>query len=456
MTAETSGTLPEAFEAQVARTPGGIAIRTPREEVTYAELNARANRIAWAIAALSNDDRRPAAILLTPGIAAISGVYAGLKVGLPVLSLDAASPPDRHAAILRDSGAGVLVVDRGTRDAGRIAASGTGIAIVDASDLPAGTPDGNLDRRIDPDAPSTIVYTSGSTGAPKGVVRTHRIQLSGPTLEPRRFDGYPGDRQVMLSGTSFANSSGALFNALLSGATIYPFRIEDGLGALVSWMRSERINRYRSVPALFREVMRAAGDSSFPDVRAVHLAGDAVFRRDFELFRRHVSGDCTMRLSLGMSEATGAASRELDGRSDPGEDDPLAVGFPAPGVEVRLVDGSGLEVPSGETGEIEIASRNLPLGYWNNPELTARRYREAPRGGGWRIFRSGDLGRSTPVGNVAAPRKDRLPDEDPGTARRHDEVEAILRSASAVVDATVVARRRGGGSPAGRASRFRP
>jgi amino acid adenylation domain-containing protein len=440
VTDEKPSTLPEAFEAQAARTPGGIAIRTPREEITYAELNARANRIAHAVAARGVDGERPAAILLTPGIAAISGVYAGLKAGHPVLSLDPSSPPDRHAAILRDSGAGILVVDRATREAGARAAAGTGAAVADVSDLPAGAHDANLDRPIDPDAPAIIVYTSGSTGAPKGVVRSHRIQLRDPMLGPRRLDGSPGDRQLMLSGTSFANSSGALFNALLSGATIYPFRIEDGLGALVSWMRAERITRYRSVPALFREVMRAAGTSLFPDVRAVHLAGDAVFRRDFELFRRHFPAECIVRLSLGMSEATGAASRELDGRSDPGDEDPLPVGLPAPGVEVRLVDEAGLEVPPGETGEIEIASRNLPLGYWNNPALTARRYRDDPRGGGWRIFRTGDLGRWTAGGMLQ--HRGRIDFQTKIRGQRVDatEVEAILRSVPAVVDAAVVAR----------------
>jgi len=131
-------TLPEAFEAQVARTPGAVAIRTPRDEVTYSELNARANRIARAVVERASAVESPAAILLTPGIAAIAGVYAGLKAALPVLSLDPASPPDRHAAILRDSGAGVLVVDRATRDAGAAAADGTAVPIVDASDLPAG------------------------------------------------------------------------------------------------------------------------------------------------------------------------------------------------------------------------------------------------------------------------------------------------------------------------------
>jgi amino acid adenylation domain-containing protein len=440
MTGPTPRTLPEAFEAQVGRTPGGIAIRTPRDEVTYSDLNGRANRIARAIAERSIADGHPAAILLTPGIAAIAGVYAGLKAGLPVLSLDPASPPERHAAILRDSDAGVLVVDRATREAGARAADGTSIAVVDASDIPPATSDADLGRRIDPDAPATIVYTSGSTGAPKGVVRTHRIQLTGPTLEPRRLDGFPGDRQLMLSGTSFANASGALFNALLSGATIYPFRIEDGLGALVAWIRAERITRYRSVPPLFREVMRAAGESRFPDVRAVHLSGDAVFRRDFELFRRHFTAECTVRLSLGMSEATGAASRELDGRSDPGEEDPLPVGVPAPGVEVRLVDESGAEVAPGETGEIEIASRNLPLGYWKNPSLTARRYRDDPRGGGWRIFRSGDLGRWTAGGLLQ--HRGRIDFQTKIRGQRVDttEVEAILRHAPTVVDAAVLAR----------------
>jgi len=435
-----AATLPDAFEAQVERTPGIVAIRTRNEEITYAELNARANRAGRAIADRELDATRPAAILLSPGAAAIAGVYAGLKAGFPVLSLDPASPPERHAVILRDANAGVLVVDGKTAPGGRDAAAETGIPVVDLSDGSRTFSDGNLGLPIDPDAPAAIVYTSGSTGSPKGVYRTHRIQLRGPTLEPRRFDGHPGDRQLMLSGTSFANASGALYNALLSGATLYPFAIEDGLSALVSWMLSERITRYRSVPGLFREVMRSAGNTRFPDVRAVHLGGDAVFRRDFQLFRDHFGDDCKVRLSLGMSEATGAASRELDGRSDPGIDDPLPVGYPAAGVEVRLVDEEGNEVPQGEVGEIEIASRNLPLGYWRNPDLTAQRYRDDPRGGGWRRFLSRDLGRRMPDGQLQHRGRADFQAKIRGQRVDATEVEAILRSVPTVVDAAVVPR----------------
>ena len=433
-------TLPDAFEAQVGRTPGIVALRTRAEEITYAELNARANRLARAIADRELDAARPAAILLSPGAPAITGVYAGLKAGFPVLSLDPASPPERHGAILRDAAAGVLVVDRRTGEGGRRAAAEIGIPVVDASDVARSFSEANLGLPIDADAPATIVYTSGSTGSPKGVYRTHRVQLRGPTLEPRRLDGYPGDRQLMLSGTSFANASGALYNALLSGATLYPFSIDDGLSALVSWMLSERITRYRSVPGLFREVMRAAGDTSFPDVRAVHLGGDAVFRRDFELFRRHFGDECKVRLSLGMAEATGAASRELDARCDSGVEDPLPVGFPAEGVEVRLVDQEGAEVPPGELGEIEIASRNLPLGYWRNPELTAARYRDDPRGGGWRRFLSRDLGRRMPDGQLQHRGRADFQAKIRGQRVDATEVESILRTVPAVVDAAVVPR----------------
>lgn len=437
---EAASSVGAAFEAQVDREPGRVAIRTRGETLTFGELDRLANRIAWRALAARGDAVEPMALLVGRGPAAIAGILAAFKAGKISLFLDGTLPKERLRFLLEDAGAGLVAGGGESLPLARELAAGTGLPLVDVDE--AGGDPASARRPgilVRPDTPAYILYTSGTSGVPKGVVRSHRTLLWNARVGAR-FAGMTSSDRALLVASPGAGQGLALFQALLEGASVYPFDVKEaGLPALRDGIVSEEITLYQSVPAVFRALVKTfrAGES-FPRLRVVRLGGDTVRREDVLLFQKHFRSPCRLRVSYGSSETGPVASHFLDAES-PLPEGPVAVGRPYEGVELRLLDEAGRDVGPDEVGEITVRSRHLALGYWRREALTRERFLPDPAGGEERVCRTGDLGRLRPDGLLVHLGRKDFQVKIRGNRVEVGEVEEALRALPGVDDAAVAA-----------------
>ncbi|MBK6426196.1 MAG: amino acid adenylation domain-containing protein [Blastocatellia bacterium] len=377
------GSISQCFAARVSEGPSRPAVRAGDCEFSYADLDARSNGLARELQArrLVAGDR--VAVRLARTDLLVPTILGILKAGCVYVPLDPTYPEARTRSILDDCSAALVISDDG-----------------DGLDPNAVSPSNESPTAIvEPDALACIVYTSGSTGTPKGVMQTHASLVAFVRNYIAPFGVSSGDRLSMLYSYSFAAANMDVFGALLSGATVcfYPLR-ERGVAGLAARIAGERVSILHTIPTVFRQLIASLeqGDS-LATVRAVDLGGEPVLSVDVDRFREHFPETALLVNHYAATELSVIAQMPISASTHVG---PGAVpaGYAAHGVEIRIVDADGADVPSGTEGEIVAQSVHMSAGYWNQPELTARNFATDPASGGLRIYRTGDLGRLAPDG----------------------------------------------------------
>jgi amino acid adenylation domain-containing protein len=391
-TEELEQSIPERFEKQVARHAGGLAVKTAGWELTYRELDRFASRVARSILAKRGRRNEPVALLLeqdAPLLAAILGV---LKSGNLYVPLDPGYPLPRLEEMLRHAGAETVIADDANLElATRLAA---GVRSLLSMEAVAAAPAEDLRLQISPDAPAYIFYTSGSTGAPKGVVDCHRNVLHNIMRYTNGLRIGAADRLTLLQSPSFSGSVSSVFGALLNGAASFPLNPRRaGSAELAQWVRDNKLTMWHSVPSLFRQL--CLGGGQFPSIRVIRLEGDQAAPGDVVLYRRHFSPECVLVNGLGATE-TGIVRRYFIDHGTEVSGGVVPIGYPVEDMDVLLLDEAGAEVDRGGTGEIAVRSRYLATGYWNNAERTARAFTRCGADPEVRLYRTGDLGRMRP------------------------------------------------------------
>jgi amino acid adenylation domain-containing protein len=382
-------TLWHRFHEMAQRFPSRPAIVDSRGTVDYASLAAAASRLAAAKIAQVT---RPVGILLDTGADAMVAMLAALRSGRPYLPMDPGYPPARLRYMFEDCDAATLFTSREHIDlVHELGISSSCVLYVEDAQAASEPPNAPIQEETDP---ALVLYTSGSTGVPKGFTQTHRNILLDIMnyMDAGRF--CPADRFLLVSSISFADSLRTIYGALLNGACLYPYALrERGLLGLESWIADNDITVYRSVPTLFRQFLGARkSDIPFPSVRLVYLSGETVYRSDFDLFCQHFSDECILVNRLGTGEALTFRiyymdkGTKLDGGLVP-------VGYPVIGKEVVLLDEDGKVVTQPGTGEIAICSSYVTPGYINNPDANSKAFIEPSPGSGPPLYRTGDIGR---------------------------------------------------------------
>ncbi|MFD0305958.1 non-ribosomal peptide synthase/polyketide synthase [Streptomyces sp. NPDC127119] len=394
-------TLPEAFHAQVARTPDAPAVLGGgREQLTYRQLDERANRMARLLVEAGAGPERFVALALprTPDL--IVALLAVLKSGAAYLPVDPGYPAERIAFLFDDVRPEAVVTCAET--GGRLPDGPfTRIALDDpdcAARLAALSGDGITDDerhgRLLPDHPAYVIHTSGSTGRPKGVVVAQASVLALTDWAAAEFGGGHGLEHVVASTSlNFDVSVFEIFSPLLAGGRV---EIVHDLLALAEREEPWQAGLLSAVPSALGRLL--AEDTVRVGADTVVLAGEALPVQTVAQVRSAVPG-CRVMNIYGPTEATVYATAFT---CDPAEPDrvPL-IGRPVGGARAYALDARLRPVPAGVPGELYLAGTGVARGYLNRPGLTASRFPADPFGPpGGRMYRTGDLVRWTADGEL--------------------------------------------------------
>ncbi|MCI3928030.1 non-ribosomal peptide synthase/polyketide synthase [Streptomyces sp. AN091965] len=395
----TERTIPELFARQTAEAPHAVAVVGGEQELTYAELDRRAGRVAAVLALRGVTRGSIVGYALPRSPEQITAVLAILKAGATYLPLDPDYPAERLAFMLRDSAPALVVTDSAT--AARLPQSACARLLLDAPDtlaevaaadpLPV-VPGGHGDEL------AYVMYTSGSTGTPKGVGVTHR-GVAGLALDSR-FAGGAHERVLMHSAQAFDASTYELWIPLLRGGAIVvapPGRLDaTGLARIVA---EHRVTALLVATGLFKVIAEELPDA-FTGVREVWSGGDVMAPAAVEQVMAVCPGIAVVN-AYGPTEATMAATTHR--LTEPGQAGAaVPIGRPMDNARAYVLDGALKPVLPGVPGELYLAGEGLARGYLGRLPLTAERFVACPFGpAGERMYRTGDVVTWTTDGHLA-------------------------------------------------------
>ncbi|HKT05627.1 MAG TPA: amino acid adenylation domain-containing protein, partial [Rugosimonospora sp.] len=436
--------LPELFAAQVVRTPDAVALVYEDSRLRYADLDARANRLARRLIAAGAGPERVVALALPRSVEQIVAILAVLKSGAAYLPLDPEQPAQRTAFALADTGSVLLLST--TPYAAGLPTGPVPVLLLDAPDTAAevtGYPAhqiSHLDRgvRLDPRHPAYIIYTSGSTGTPKGVVVTHggvaRLFRAGG-----RYAFHGDDVWTLFHSYTFDFSVWEMWGALLHGGrlVVVPRSATRAPEEFLRLLVDEQVTVLCQTPAAFDWLCRVAREQ--PElaarlvVRSVMVGAETV---PPGLLDEWAAGREMLNV-YGPTETTVYATM-----SDPHRG-PAAppIGRPFTATQVYVLDGRLRPVPPGIPGELYVAGPGVARGYHGRPTLTAQRFVANPFGpAGERLYRTGDVARWRRDGQLEYLGRADEQVKVRGYRIEPGEIAAVLRTHENVAQAAVVVR----------------
>ena len=390
---ETGQSIGRRFEEQVLKYPNKGAIKTTDHQLTYDEFNRAANRVAHAILIRCGHSSENIVVLLEHGAEVITVIMGVLKAGKCYVPLDPSFPRARGSFMLEDSHANLIVTNLDNMSLAQDLA-GSRVEVLNISQLASSQSAINPEVPISPDALAYILYTSGSTGQPKGVMETHRNLLHEVRRLTNDLDICDEDRITLLGTVSFSGSTRSIFGSLLNGAGLFPFDVRElGFSTMAAWLNREGITIFRSGPTVFRQFINTLTEGeNLPTVRLITTAGEPALKTDVDLYKKHFTQHCIFVNGLRATE-TGSVRHFFVDKESQLTQATVPLGYPIEDMEVLLLDNAGGEVGQEQVGEIAVKSKYLSPGYWNRPELNSSAFLSGADDLGTRIYLSGDLGR---------------------------------------------------------------
>jgi amino acid adenylation domain-containing protein len=394
--------LHELFEAQVERTPDAIAVVFEEQQLTYRELNARANQLAHYLQTLGVGAEVLVGICIERSIEMIIGILAILKAGGAYIPLDPAYPQERLAFMLEDAQVSVLIwnseVEEWKAEFGRRNLEGgkrnseieetnseflTLINLDTAWETFASFPQSNPRNRTTPDNSIYVIYTSGSTGKPKGVINTHRGLVNRLCWMQKTYQLQASERVLQKTTFSFDVSVWEFFWTLLSGACIIVAQSggHQDSAYLAQLIQEQQITTLHFVPSMLQVFLEEPGLDSCRSLQRVICSGEAL---TIDLQNRFFARlDAQLHNLYGPTEAAidvtyfecGIQNAECGQNTlNPILNYSVPIGRPIDNTQIYILDAHQRQVPIGVAGELYIAGDGLARGYLNQPDLTAEKF----------------------------------------------------------------------------------
>jgi amino acid adenylation domain-containing protein len=435
----------ELFEAQVDRTPQGLAVVCEDRHLSYAELNAHANRVAHHLIALGvrPDDR--VAICMQRSLELVVGLLGIMKAGGAYVPLDPDNPPERLAYMLKDSTPVALLTQAAVRAA--LPAPDVPVVVLDLEDTasiivrePEHNPDASA-LGLHLSHLAYVIYTSGSTGMPKGAMNTHLGIANRLLWMQDAFSLGTMDRVLQKTPFTFDVSVWEFFWPLITGAQLVvarPGGHRDN-AYLMEVIQARAITTLHFVPPMLQAFLDGLEASKARSLRHVICSGQEL---PAALARRFLEVLPTVELHnlYGPTEAAVDVTRFSCMAGDPSSRIPI--GRPIANTQIYILDAQGEPLPIGAVGEIFIGGVGVGRGYLNRPELTSQRFLADPfsETAGARLYRTGDLGRWRSDGNIEFLGRNDFQVKVRGFRIELGEIEAQLMQCAGVREAIVLAR----------------
>ncbi|MBD0308416.1 MAG: amino acid adenylation domain-containing protein, partial [Microcoleus sp. T1-bin1] len=429
----------QLFEEQAERNPDSIAVVFESEQITYRELNDRANQLAHHLQNLGVEPEVVVGICLDRSLETIVGMLGVLKAGGAYLPIAPTTPIKRKALMLEDARVQVLITQQ--RLAESLPKSQVNIVCID-TEIP--TVSASYTARASSDNLAYVIYTSGSTGTPKGVAIEHRQLLNYLHSIQEKLNLPAGASFATVSTFAADLGNTAIFPALCFGGCLHIISQERATDpeALSEYFCRNPIDCLKIVPSHLAALLNSSQPKSILPAKRLILGGESA---NWSLIKtlRNLAPSCSVFNHYGPTETTvGVLTYQVELDKIGCDFDTVPLGLPIANTQIYILDSYLQPVPIGVPGELYIGGDNLARGYLNRPELTAEKFIPNPfdTQAKTRLYKTGDLARYLPDGNIEFIGRIDGQVKIRGFRIELGEIEAVLGQHPDIAQAVVVAR----------------